>query len=556
MANDYKNKRNNNKNKGKKNGYKDQRNKLRDDDRLTDRSISKDNDVSWYASNPQMLKDAASLPFNVLTGASVTLTADGGDVDYVVPGIAILKYLPSVGLSDQANSAVNVAARNLYAFVRHANSGRTNYDTPDLMLYTLAVSSAYAYHAELMRVYGLLQFYMYTNRYTGRAIVEALGYDYEDLVSNMADFRYAINQNALKLNSLAVPANIPYFSRQIWMPSGIYMDRPSTHAQFFAYQSAAELYFEEMKGDQTFGTLHLIPRINDDTLKYGIADVVDRMQAILNPILLSEDMNIMSGDILKAFGTSGLMSVPQIPENYAVIPAYSEEVLHQMHNFTPTGELPATFEYTSDFCQNWITQDPQTGFIIHQPRVVRRSDYIEPDYIKSNLLIDIHHDSPDAGMVMVSSRMMAALDYDAPEEITIEGKGYYVYNVPVCGSEIPTSIDVYKFEDTEDDFGNPRIISKRILTPNVYFPLLASSSNKVTETAIASTFLSSFDWAPTLYGWGYVEQSGVTVAQFLSPIGDLDNYRPVYDKDLRRMHECALLSMYRVPGMGEFAASK
>lgn len=42
-------------------------------------------------------------------------------------------------------SAINIAAKNTFAVVRYENSGATNYEAVDMMMYLIAVIDAYKY---------------------------------------------------------------------------------------------------------------------------------------------------------------------------------------------------------------------------------------------------------------------------------------------------------------------------------------------------------------------------------------------------------------------------
>lgn len=89
---------------------------------------SKTNDPSWYAADATLMRDAASIPFSWSVGTTLDI---GVDENYVVPGICAIDTVPSFGYSTDTTSPLNIAARSMYSFIRHANSGSANYDAPD-----------------------------------------------------------------------------------------------------------------------------------------------------------------------------------------------------------------------------------------------------------------------------------------------------------------------------------------------------------------------------------------------------------------------------------------
>jgi hypothetical protein len=154
-----------------------------------------DNDVKWWAKNPQMLADSASLPFSQSLGTAVVVPAAemvNRKDDKALPGLMTLNFVPSIGLTvdrGQLSSPINLAAAAQYTAMRAQNSGATNYDSPALMFYFLTMDGIYMYYSYMVRVYGAMRLFSQKNRYLPRLIVEANGVDYDDIEQNLAQFR-------------------------------------------------------------------------------------------------------------------------------------------------------------------------------------------------------------------------------------------------------------------------------------------------------------------------------------------------------------------------------
>lgn len=132
------------------------------------------NDWRWYANNQQLLKDFANFPYGAPVGRTVPgyyPTANSGSA---VPGLCTIELVPSIGVSKNENSAINVSARNIYSYVRHRNSGSTNYEAPDLMIYLMAMDSIYSFLSWMKRLYGLMMDYTPYNRYYPKLLAELL----------------------------------------------------------------------------------------------------------------------------------------------------------------------------------------------------------------------------------------------------------------------------------------------------------------------------------------------------------------------------------------------
>lgn len=343
---------------------------------------SKDNDPNWYALNPQLLKDSASFPYAWPLGNRLNLGNWANVINRgSVPGIMVMNWVPTIGYSSDGTSPVNVASINTYTKVRHDNSGHANYDHADYMMYLLAMDSVYAFHSWMRRVYGVALTYSNTNRYFPRAVVKAMGVDFDDLQKNLADFRQYINTYAIKASALAVPANMSIMTKHYWMSEGLYYDSQQDKPQTYLFNPLGFYKYTITNGETPHGKLTFAPmfpvigpanRTPTPTAplysganaerKWTLNDFVKYGDALLAPIISDEDFGIMSGDTLKSFGIGGCYTLPITEETYTVVPSYSAEVLDQIQNATFIG-MPVvdTMDIDQDVSigAGWILSDPK-----------------------------------------------------------------------------------------------------------------------------------------------------------------------------------------------------
>lgn len=105
------------------------------------------------------MRDVASLSYNTPLGKAGRLPDRVGPTldQTAIPGIAAIHYVPTIGTSGTTEaSAANIAAKNIYAYVRYANSGARNYEAVDLMMYLMACDSAYMLYAHMCGIYSAL----------------------------------------------------------------------------------------------------------------------------------------------------------------------------------------------------------------------------------------------------------------------------------------------------------------------------------------------------------------------------------------------------------------
>lgn len=492
------------------------------------------NDVSWYASNPDLLRDSSSLAYSNSLGSSfnlgVSASASGTYADMTFPGILTYKVVYGPGRTDADNvTAVNIAATNIYSFVRHANSGRSNYDAPDLMLYILSMGSAYAMYSWLTRIYGLTRLYSQVNRYWPRAMVEAQGVDFDDINTNLADFRYFINTLPEKLGALCVPNTMPVFARWTWMFGNVFQDDDWAKAQAYMFvPDGYYVYNETTANTAGFAEYHRISAEYSSALKF--ADLKKIMNDMISKMVASEDCNIMSGDIFKAFGPSGVYALSGISEDFITIPAYVPEVLGQIHNLVCAGIPKGSSPVYSNFN---VAQDA-AGHLVWNPIFIMPLNNTDLK-IEHKYVFDAMSDVPDPATNMVNSRLTADLYYET---------GSTASSVRTSGTEIVTTWDIWTYAPSGDNW------TLQHLGENSSIIAVSTTAqfNAFSDYVKLMSALEKFDHHHFVYVLSYSTTDKVTT--FLGVCGDVQNYTIISDYELSKMHETALLSEFAVPMMG------
>lgn len=509
------------------------------------RNSSKDysNNPEWYATSPELLRDAASIPFSQAAGTFYEVVPDNPET---VPGILAYRVLPIVGAENSPNAPVNIAATSTYSFVRHANSGSANYDSPDLMTYIMAVAQIYSYINYLQRGYGTMNLYSHANRYLPKALLTAMRIDFSDAQQSLANFRYGINSLIYKAASLACPANMPYFKRLAFLFSGLYSEGESVKSQLYLNVPAAFFKYSDT-ATETGGSLQYTPFPSD---AMTVKQLIEFGNSLLDPILSSEDMNIMSGDILKAYGDNILKLAP-VDENYVVMPIPDLTVLEQMQNadlintvstariVQNTGTASSGPYLNAEvYLENKATSD-STWF----PQIIYKS-------VQNHMLTTIltHPEAPD---VIERTRGMVAINAE------LDSENHTRYRV-LSGSDIYTSAYIYKYEYNSSNALELGVY--RIRTDN-YMPEDDTSTSGVTRLSQYEQWhkihclAENFKFHPRMmYFQGITRAGNPPVADFeyMDMALDIDNYAIISKVDLMRMNEAALLSLLAVPSIARF----
>lgn len=502
----------------------------RKDEYMKEDTSKSGNDPAWYAANPEILRDAASYPFSYSTGATELHKKDlymdagvyKGPMEQV-PGVCSLVVAPSIGTATEPTDPINVASQSVYSFVRHANSGHSNYDAPDLMLYILAMANMYSFLVWCQRLYGYALTYDQRNRYLPSDLIKANCVRPELLIKYLADFRFWMNTLIAKMASFAVPATMSIFSRMTFLFSDYYIEGTSIKDQLYQYVPKGFYWFaldEDSKGMLKF---HAFPTLQnvDQVMVYG--------NDMFNAIWSQEDFGIMSGDILKAYGDNIIKLAP-IPEYYNIIPKFDAMVLTQMKNATLVNtEITNIIQNVEDgiIVQTLIPTGFTTTDKYYGTTVAINTDNVAFNWGMNRNLKDYHvvtvdTDNPTPDVVIEATRMKVAYNdykgwFKSGTEICV---GIKLSNVPLEIIDIPAYILISTNQNDSMD-----------------------ASNKLVE------IMANFHYLPKIV---VLEQFGTAheVCR-VREIFDVDNFTLMDYTDISKLHDAATINMMAVPSVGK-----
>lgn len=529
------------------------RNNFRKDDGDYKRSprVEKDvaNDPKWYLKNGVLPKGVANFSFDQPTGDKIVLApygfnnssgADDTAGTFHMPGIGAIYTVPCCGRAMDETDPVNVAALDIYSWVRHANSGHANYDPADLMIYLLAMDSIYTYWSWMTRLYGVCKTYSQTNRYVGDALVKACGGDPADIRKHLAEFNAYINQFAISASVLAVPATMTFFARHSWMYQNVYMDEDNPKAQFYCYAPAALHKFE--LDDESKGMLKAFPvclGMSEDRKTFTgfpIFNTFDQITVmgdnLLQAALQQEDCGIMSGDIRKAYGAEKLWRFAQLDLDYSIAPIFSEEVLLQIHNSNFTGLILGVMNI-DDVGKITLTGDAGKALSITQNSAIGSSSLRFFPIIGSNpanyytRILDTWKQDVTPEEVMVATRNMLMTTH-MQQNMNIGGVNVNAASLQACGSELCITMKIFTYDN-----GQLMVYSD--------FSPTATEFNRNQQI---QNIVSKFNEYP-LYYWFITDANG---HRYVSDVvGELTNFTTLDLVNLQNLHKTALLSMFNVP---------
>lgn len=481
------------------------------------------NDASWYVQSPAQAAAAANLSFGQATGDKFNLVDN--TVDPFInthfrglsnPGFMAIRTMSTPGIAIAPTDPANLAAQDIYSYVRHANAGHANYDPQDLMLYLLAMDEMYTMYAWLKRAYGVARNYSSFNRYYPRAVLEAMNFDAADFQQNLANYHYFLLIVESMLRKFNVPTGLPYFTKHQWMYSNMYIDAVNVKAQTYFYTPSGYRTYKEMDGTKA-GYLKYTEIPSSKRFKY--TDITALMYGMLDALSRSEDIGIMSGDIAKAY--SSLFSVPETPIDYQVLPGYNEEVLQQFHNATI---LDTWYQAVLGSNANTldITQDPSEILLYFNPMASDITIGKEKEILCGNRMLDMQQDIPSPNDVIVATRLTSILN-DNGSLVTIDS----------CGSEIAVEA-IIGYNQLEGETWTTKV--------NRGFGYTYTSVTGLSGLSLLISLYSAFSWRPmsNIIGNPTDPETGFAIRLF-----NVNNYTTVNKVELEKMHRLSLLGLFR-----------
>lgn len=497
------------------------------------------NDARWYAKDPNLVSAAANISFGTPIGSVANIATQLGNgttrvtnTQRGVPGFAVLRYLPTIG-DPQTMDAI---ARKLYAYVRHANSGHANYESNDLLMYLLATTEVYSAIAHSTRVYALLNTFRNDSFYYGKSYLRGLGLEYSSFANNIANFRVKINTWIRRVNSFNMPKNFPIFERRMWLCSGIYKDHPVKRSSNYIFCPDVFLKFNETDVPTGVGAMLEPVQLGNPskTIQYNL--YCNKIDQMLDALYQSEDLGIMSGDMLKAYGDSGLYKLAEIPADFKVEPEFNAEVLTQINGATSIGApIYNTFHIYTKMDDSTIQQgDPNTLGSVKEAIALESSSNALYEVEVNEAIINMYKDDVTPDDIMVATRL-STLHHISRIDNPSEGVYRYIRQIDSCGSEVLVDVEMCVCSLNEDG-----------KTVNITTFLPANDGQLFTNTTISKDLqirtanYNNFDWAPRVR---FLYHNGTNTNVIYDSI-DIANYAIVNMDTMNNIHKVALMSLF------------
>lgn len=406
---------------------------------------------NWYFTDAMLAEQASRFSFQSFIG--------NGELTGAAKMPSIMSYFfnPCIGTVSDANlqtTAVNLAARKLYSVLSNKSGRTATYGPQDVIMAVLGVGEVVSMVSWMQRAFGLVMTYSQRNRDLPRNIFGAMCINYDDFISNMANYRVRLNAIIQTFNKVAIPANISWFQKAAAMYEAVYMDSPDDMAQLYIYNPATTWILNESVYEG--GTIlqsysWCCDRAGGGQVVQLFTIYLNRLQEMVNALLTSTTLNIVYADVLNYCNNNNvpMLKLGLIDETYSVKPVYDEEALLHIHNMSILGSPniirdTASINLTDSSAvlatpYNEVYPVPDTNAVAQYLAIpvplsseLERGVYSE---FESCDLLDFPYGNPDLTQRIESSRFSIRVSKDMTKPLatasgTYDGLVYNVVTVP------------------------------------------------------------------------------------------------------------------------------
>lgn len=471
-----------------------------------------------------------------------------------VPGICTIAVMPTPGLNEHPGSALNVASYQQYGFLRSQISGSRPYSRHDMVMEWLAVDSCYMLSMACDRAIAAVNTLDQQNKYLAKDLVEAMGYDYDDLVANLANYISNFNVLKARLNRLTIPAVFPIVKRHSYMMSNVYLDTENPKSQMYVFRLAAIYQYDPARN--RLKLVSLVPSTTNLSATQTMGAYLSRLRQMLDGIFADSKYAQISGDIEKAYGIENCLSIGITLPNTALQIVYDPEMLYEIHHVRFAGNIFSNETLSTNSRDSWnitVNMDTPSVYVEWNPILTDNKNTqggTRYDYVRraANLGLDIFLDSasvvptPHENTVNTRLTFIGMLETDDPG--VDQGKMRFA-----C---VGTELALWAVYTTYEN--NLRI--NTVKTDNLL--VTESGSTSLNEDDMkALTLALPFKKGPIYWYCGFTEE-GAEITKFSPsrlPLCEIRNYTVIGHGELYRLNNVVVQSMYSIPDAASYKLS-
>jgi hypothetical protein len=254
----------------------------------------------------------------------------------------------------------------------------------------------------------------------------------------------------------------------------------------------------------------------------------------LNALLGSDSIQKIYADLTVWFGEDAMLQFVPVPEDYTVLPVFSESILHKLHNletlFSNSFSIVTQINNNLSSADKTFLQNGQHHIYQYNDAIVTALDVVNTGTRTWVTQGDwMHYSGANGAVTAIDCHILDTYRVEPDPEVIVEGSLFkYQTHDGIVGSDVYTEIVSCAF------FIPVYVIMWTLVngtsTPDSYTTLDTNQSVAQQTAGV----LALIDWAPLAY-----QVVGNTITK---AYGDMDNVIPLYANDLSRLQRTCVLS--------------
>nr|AVD54040.1 capsid [Macaque picobirnavirus 9] len=420
-----------------------------------------DNAIEYYNKYPTDYQAAFNFPWFKVMGTEIPFEdVVSGIPDASIfniknsrlPNTMVINYVPGPGIcedvQDPANRTFAMIMADLYAKTSGSSLG---FNAAQVAMQMTSITSILNAIGEAQRALNSTEFWKTTNANYPRGLINALGFNWEDLVAYKANYVTRLNSIIHMFNNMQVPAFIDIYKRQFTLASNLYVDEDDEFGQVYAFRQKGIYNYVFSSGNKVQYCEFTEYSYNKDKFD----TFLDLIQNALFKWVNSDDFYKVNGALLRAYKDAATITVPDVDLATVISPSKPDHILMQIMNCDILGEDLITGLK--------ITENVVKNVIYFQPTFGRVADGYKATYpqLGHKRLIRLFDSNPTTDVNCESTRLLTKLGIVNKHIVNPDGSDIteQYYGVQSMQSELITSIDIYTIGD--DYLTNERVVASR-----------------------------------------------------------------------------------------------
>lgn len=300
------------------------------------------NDSSYYYYSEDLKQQITNFSFNEYLGRPIPYYTDASmqlSVASYPANIMCILVNPSVAPTGDPTlgrvNGVNLAGLKNFTDITKKNGKRGTYGPEHMTILTLALAEIVKLVSFCSRPFGMLDWFDVRNRSIPRLYFNAMDIDYDDFISNAADYRIRLNTIIANIDKVPIPLNIPILAKASDWFKTVYVDKDNPMHQSYIFCPYSTWVLDETGASvgSVLETTYL-RTTTDPEEDFTFKRYLDVLDLMVQRLLQSETMQQIFSDLMLAAsnGEAKLGSLTMVPSDYRIEMALSSEIRNWVHN--------------------------------------------------------------------------------------------------------------------------------------------------------------------------------------------------------------------------------